>query len=418
MKIGIQTWGSNGDVRPLLALGDGLKKAGHQVTLVVTSYDNQSYQGICGQLGIDYRQVPERVDFDVKEFAERTANMNWFKWFRAVLDESFFPYEQAMYQAAQALVAENDYVIGHHVMYPLKLAALQQNKPFFSVTFAPGGIPSAKFPPAIFPNLGRHLNPLWWKLVDAVCNRVFKEPLTRLWRAEGQTPPNNVLTELLTSQQLNLVAVDPLFCLGSDDWQAFNQICGFLELTEDARQWAMPESLRTFLNEGPEPVYMTFGSLQQTAPEWSMDLFLQAVETVGCRAVVQTSSDRYPAESRTENVYFIGKHPHRPVFEHCAAVVHHGGAGITHTATRAGRPSIVVPFSNDQFGWASRLQQLGLAAASLPAKSVTARALADAVGATLASLGYRQRAEQAAKTMQAADGVARAIELLDAQVRR
>jgi len=47
MKIGIQTWGSNGDIRPMLALADGLQKAGHQVTLVVSSIDNHSYHGIC-----------------------------------------------------------------------------------------------------------------------------------------------------------------------------------------------------------------------------------------------------------------------------------------------------------------------------------------------------------------------------------
>jgi UDP:flavonoid glycosyltransferase YjiC (YdhE family) len=52
MKIGIQTWGSNGDVRPLLALADGLQKAGHRVTLVVSSIDNQNYAAICQQLGI------------------------------------------------------------------------------------------------------------------------------------------------------------------------------------------------------------------------------------------------------------------------------------------------------------------------------------------------------------------------------
>jgi sterol 3beta-glucosyltransferase len=61
MKIGIQTWGSNGDVRPLLALADGLQKAGHQVTLVVSSIDNQNYAAICQQLEIHYRQIPKMV---------------------------------------------------------------------------------------------------------------------------------------------------------------------------------------------------------------------------------------------------------------------------------------------------------------------------------------------------------------------
>ncbi|WP_198159270.1 glycosyltransferase family protein, partial [Methylomonas lenta] len=111
MKIGIQTWGSNGDVRPLLALADGLQQAGHQVALVVSSLDNQSYQAICDQLQIHYRQVPEHIDFDMEDFAKRSFRMNPLQWLRALLDEAFFPSEQQIYQAAQTLVAENDCVI-------------------------------------------------------------------------------------------------------------------------------------------------------------------------------------------------------------------------------------------------------------------------------------------------------------------
>ncbi len=59
MKIGIQTWGSNGDIRPMLALADGLQQAGHRITLVASSIDNHRYHDICAQLGIAYRQVPE-----------------------------------------------------------------------------------------------------------------------------------------------------------------------------------------------------------------------------------------------------------------------------------------------------------------------------------------------------------------------
>ena len=133
MKIGIQTWGSNGDIRPLLALADVLKKQGHQVTLVVSSIENQSYQAISEQMGLAYRQVPESLEFDMQSFAQSSFKMHPLQWLRALLDEAFFVYEADIYQASQHLVAEHDCVIGHHFLYPLKLAALQQHKPFISV---------------------------------------------------------------------------------------------------------------------------------------------------------------------------------------------------------------------------------------------------------------------------------------------
>jgi len=415
MKIGIQTWGSNGDIRPMLALADGLQQAGHSVTLVASSIDNHSYHGICDQLGISYRQVPEHIDFDMQGFAQRSFRMNPLQWLRALLDEAFFPYEQTLYQAAQQLVADNDYVIGHHFLYPLKLAALQQRKPFFSVTLCHASIPNPVVAPFSFPNLGSQINKLSWRLLDAVFNWTLKKPLTRLWLEAGQTPPANVLTELLTSQQLNLIAVDPWFCRSYENIQPYHQVCGFLNLTEDNRHWAIPPKLAEFLDKGDAPVYMTFGSLQQAVPDWSMELFLEAVSLAGCRAVIQTSSTRYPADSHTGQVYFIGRHPHQPLFKQCAAIVHHGGAGTTHAAALSGCPSVVVPFMDEQLFWAQQLQLLGLAGKPLPAKTVTAAALAKGIRTVLDSSLMQDNARQAGQAMQSHNGVARAVQLLEAQ---
>lgn len=416
MKIGIQTWGSNGDIRPMLALADGLQQAGHAVTLVASSIDNHRYHDICAQLGIAYRQVPEHIDFNMQDFAQRSFRMHPLQWLRALLDEAFFPCEQAVYQAAQQLVAENDIVIGHHFLYPLKLAALQQHKAFFSVTLCHAPIPNPAVPPLNFPDGGRYFNTLSWKLVDVVFNWALKKPLTRLWREVGATPPANMLTGLLTSQQLNLVAVDPLFCRAFEHWPPHHQLCGFLNLTEDAQHWEMPEPLSAFLANGAAPVYLTFGSLQQAVPDWSMDLFVDAVKLTGCRAIIQTSSERYPADRQIDQIYFIGRHPHQPLFTHCAAVVHHGGAGTTHSATRAGCPSVVVPFMDEQLFWARQLQKRGLAGAPLPAKSITAQSLAKAIKTVLSTKSMAEKSRAASQSMQTHDGVATAVRLLSRSI--
>ncbi|TRX02921.1 glycosyltransferase [Candidatus Methylobacter oryzae] len=415
MKIGIQTWGSNGDIRPMLALADGLQKAGHSVMLVVSSIDNRRYVEICEQLGISYRQVPEHIDFDMEGFAQRSFRMNPLQWLRALLDEAFFPYEPTIYQAARQLAADNDILIGHHFLYPLKLAALQQKKPFFSITLCHAAIPNPAVAPFSFPDLGEHINKLSWRLLDIIFNWILKKPLTRLWLEAGQKPPANVLSELLTSQQLDLVAVDPWFCPSFGNVEAHHQVCGFLNLSENAEHWIMSSELAEFLANGDEPVYMTFGSLQQAVPDWSMELFLQAAALSGCRAIIQTSSERYPADSQSGQVYFIGRHPHQPLFKHCAAVVHHGGAGTTHAATRTGCPSVVVPFMDEQLFWARQLQALGLAGKPLPAKKVTAVDLAKGIRTVLDSQSIRHNAQQASLAMQTQNGVSRAIQLIEAR---
>ena len=212
------------------------------------------------------------------------------------------------------------------------------------------------------------------------------------------------------------MAVDPLFCRSFEKWQAHNQVCGFLNLIEDTQNWQLPAKLLEFLAQGSAPIYMTFGSLQQAVPDWSMELFLEAIPLAGCRAIIQTSSERYPADSQLEQVYFIGRHPHQAVFEQCAAVVHHGGAGTTHAATRAGCPSVVVPFMDEQLFWAQQLQALSLAGHPLPAKKVTAIALAKGISTVLNSEAIRNNAKQAGLLMQNNAGVIRAIELLEVHI--
>ena len=61
MRIGLQTWGSRGDIRPLAALAWGLKRAGHEVTLVVTSVDPGDYDALASELSIDLRCVASPV---------------------------------------------------------------------------------------------------------------------------------------------------------------------------------------------------------------------------------------------------------------------------------------------------------------------------------------------------------------------
>jgi sterol 3beta-glucosyltransferase len=143
-----------------------------------------------------------------------------------------------------------------------------------------------------------------------------------------------------------------------------------------------------------------------------MDLFIEAAQKIKCRAIIQTSSDRYPPEAQYGDIYFIDKHPHQAVFKHCAAVVHHGGAGTTHSATLSGCPSIVVPFMDEQLFWACQLQHLNLAPAPLPAKNATATALSERIREVLQSESMRLNALKAKNKIDPGQGARRAVQLL------
>lgn len=272
----------------------------------------------------------------------------------------------------------------------------------------------AEQPPFKFPDLGALINRFQWHILNYTFDFALKDSLSKLWLSEGMPAFKHVLSELLNSNSLNLVAVDPLFCPYQNQWHPTHQVCGFLNLSNTAETWLIPKKLQQFIEQGEKPVYMTFGSLQQAVPDWSMDLFIEAVQQTKCRAIVQTSSSKYPPETQHGDIYFIGKHPHQAVFKHCAAVVHHGGAGTTHSATLSGCPSIVVPFMDEQLFWACQLQHLGLAPAPLPAKNATASALSQKIKAVLQSENLQLNALKAKDQTDPEQGTKKAVCLIEA----
>jgi len=109
----------------------------------------------------------------------------------------------------------------------------------------------------------------------------------------------------------------------------------------------------------------------------------------------------------------IGRVSHAAVFPKCAAVVHHGGAGTTHTALLSGVPSIIVPHVADQFFWADELARMGVSPAALPRRSLTADALALRVRTTLESGAMRRRAQDLSARIRAENGVEAAVTLIE-----
>jgi sterol 3beta-glucosyltransferase len=109
-----------------------------------------------------------------------------------------------------------------------------------------------------------------------------------------------------------------------------------------------------------------------------------------------------------DNFLFIGDTPHDWLFPRTAAVIHHGGSGTSHSAARAGVPSIVTPFAGDQFFWAERLRRAGVAPAAVDGRRPTAEAFASALDFA-ATAQVRKRARVLGETMRAENGVVHTV---------
>src|SRR5207248_1968448 len=113
--------------------------------------------------------------------------------------------------------------------------------------------------------------------------------------------------------------------------------------------------LEQFLGAGETPVYIGFGSMVDPDPEGTNAIIAEAIERVGCRAIVSSGWAGLGQREPHPRIHVIGPTPHAALFPRVAAVVHHGGAGTTHAAALAGVPQVIVPHLLDQFGWAHRI---------------------------------------------------------------
>ena len=131
----------------------------------------------------------------------------------------------------------------------------------------------------------------------------------------------------------------------------------------------LPAELEAFLDAGPPPVYVGFGSMR--APKDIARVAIEAIRAQGRRAVVGHGWAGLAPIDDAGDCFAVGEVNQQALFRRMAAVVHHGGAGTTTTATRAGAPQVVVPQWADQPYWAGRVADLGIGVAHEPATPTT-----------------------------------------------
>ncbi|XXH01734.1 hypothetical protein Hte_008095 [Hypoxylon texense] len=162
------------------------------------------------------------------------------------------------------------------------------------------------------------------------------------------------------------------------DWGPHIRIAGFSFLAQ-ASSYTPPPSLVEFLDAGPPPIYIGFGSIVVDDPQGLTRLIFQALKLAKVRGIVSKGWGGIGAGDVPEDVYLIGDCPHDWLFERVSCVVHHGGAGTTAAGLAAGCPTIVVPFFGDQPFWGQMIARAGAGPTPVPFKKLTAEILAESI---------------------------------------
>jgi sterol 3beta-glucosyltransferase len=291
MKIGIQTWGSEGDIRPFIALGAALTKRGHAVELLYTEISDRKYEHIARSLGFTARAIASPViasrereyEVGLAAIGSRDEFSQGLLIFRELLD----PVVEPIYEAGLDLCARSDLLIHHFILHPARAAADKTGTPQMTVAFAHMLAPSRYVHPSGLPEFGPWANRIEWAIACFALNRTLLKKVNQFRRTKGLPPFGDLLRDAWPSHRLNLLASSPAFLDPRPaDWPDWNQMCGFLELPPHEHEQLTPE-VDAFLDAGPPPVFMGFGSLMPAdGPhlEQTVGVFEAAAARADCRA--------------------------------------------------------------------------------------------------------------------------------------
>jgi vancomycin aglycone glucosyltransferase len=277
--------------------------------------------------------------------------------------------------------------------------------------FCPAALPNSEGPPPVVrrQTLPRWVNAALWRALPILGN-LWLRPAINKGRAELGLPPTRTpMTSLMSARML--VAADPELAplaagappssLQTDPW-----------IFHDAQ--GLEPRVEAFLRAGPTPIYVGFGSMVAKRSLMLGRWIVQAAASIGCRLIVAGGWASLDAELvDSDRVLAISEAPHDKLFPHVAAAVHHGGAGTTTAAARAGIPQLVVPHILDQFYWAHRVEVLGLGPPSLPVVAVSADLLTARMAAVVNRSRFGDRARTFGSRAAHRDGVPAAVQYLE-----
>jgi sterol 3beta-glucosyltransferase len=416
MRITILCVGSRGDVQPFIALGAGLKKSGHDITIAT----HENFQNLLIGTGLKFSQV----EGDIQEILQSEQGQQWLesnknpiKFFTGIvrLCEGFF--EKLLRDSARACEGAEAIIFS-----PLALCAYsiaEQKKISACMAALQPVSPTGEFASPMFPQyrLGKIYNLLTHYAARQFVWQPFRKQFNRWRREDLKLPPYGFWGPLVKMQRENfplLYAFSPAVINRPASWRSACHMTGYWFL--DHPDWNPPEDLLKFLNAGPPPVYIGFGSMSERDPHGLSQNLIRALQMAGQRGLILSGWADLPDENLPDNIFVIDSIPHDWLFPKMAAVVHHGGAGTTAAALRAGIPNIVIPFFADQHFWGAHVSRLGTGPNPIPRKNLTAENLAETIKEAVSNAQIRKRAESFGERIRKEDGVARAVEILETQI--
>lgn len=414
MKISLIAFGTRGDVQPIVALGKGLRAAGHAVQVVA----GKDFGDWVRAHGLGFYPL----SFSIKDMMQSEDGVAWVE---AKSQPEELRQMKALFAKVglqgcrdiEAAIQGSDLVIGGLTSDFAAASACEK----LGIAYA-GAALQPMYPTRaawatvlpFWPFGESQLNVLAGKVAGRLLFNVFADVM-REYRAALGLPawPYGAYYARL-SRAPGLCGFSRHVVPPPKDYPSSMKVTGYWFL-DDEPGWQPPPDLSAFLERGQPPVYIGFGSMTSGDARAKSNAVMSAIMQSGQRAVVLRGWAGLAGADGAQtgdDVYFLNSAPHAWLFPRMAGVVHHGGAGTTAAAFRAGVPQFVIPHFADQPYWARRAHELGVAVKPVDKFKLNARSLADGIKMMLSAPALSDNAARLGRLIRAEDGVGEAVRLI------
>jgi vancomycin aglycone glucosyltransferase len=403
MKFTLCAIGSWGDVGPFLSLGRALHERGADVVLAAPP----EFAGAAADAGLDFRPVAPTCTPIVAAASATTGTplsaIPLLLHAPRILTEETRVELPAIAAGSQLLVATGIAYAAPHVAEALGIA-------YCAVSVCPRWYPSAHHPPATdrAPRRPKPVNSAAWWATERITD-VTLDGVVNRWRRRQRLPPATALYgRMIGLPGERLLAADEELAPLPADVMGTRRVRAMRAFQADA----LPAAVEDFLASGDPPVYVGFGSMRPADAGRLLDVVFESGAAINVRTIVPEQWVEAAGRSTPEGCLAVGHVPHSRLFPRLAAVVHHGGAGTTTAAARAGVPQVVIPHVMDQHYWAHRVCELGIGPVPPSYRRLSPRTLTSALRETLGSSAMAEQARSLSRKLGDRDGAVELARLL------
>jgi UDP:flavonoid glycosyltransferase YjiC (YdhE family) len=404
MKIVLTAIGTQGDVEPFLATGKILKEKGHQV---ICAFSEQ------------FRNLTESCDLEFRSLGSKLYDLNDSEFGRIIMGggkgikKSIAFFKLAVKSGAANKEKESllyELILKEQpdkILYNSKTTCpiiWERNNPGTTIFLSP--YPYLHYveghPMLVFrKNYGAFINKLTFKLYSFGVGKAAQNVKKGLGIHEKIS--RKQLTNIVDTRKF-IYTISPDMFPRQDHWESNVHVLGYHELKRTTN-WDPGKELLEFLEKHDKIVFVTFGSMPNTEPEYRTKVLLDILERNKIPAIINTAAGGLvkPERFNSELIHFVSQVPYDWFFPKMYAVIQHGGSGTTHLAIKYGCATMAIPHFIDQFVWDSIIPELGVGPRGLNVSRMTVKNLEPKILDLLTDRSFKENSERIGKQMSEKD---------------